>query len=60
MNYVLIPADKAANNVVVVRQLSYIDTLKLKLVDTTVYKLQRSLSEKVVFDGHGCPNPNHS
>ena len=53
MNYGLVPADKAANNVVVVRQLCYIDTLKLKLVDTNVYNLQPSLSEKLVFDGHG-------
>ena len=32
----------------------YINTLKRELVDTNAYKLQTSLSERVVFDGHGC------
>ena len=32
MNYVLVPADKTANNVVVVRRLYYINTLKRELV----------------------------
>ena len=32
----------------------YIDTLKCELFDTNAYKLQASLSEKVVVDGHGC------
>ena len=54
MNYVLVPADKAANNVVVVWQLYYIKTLKRELVDTNAYKLQPSLSERVIVDGHGC------
>ena len=40
MNYVLVPADKAASNVVVVWRLYYIDTLKRVLVDTKAYKLQ--------------------
>ena len=54
MKYVLVPADKAANNVVVVCCLYYIDTLKRELIDTNTCKLQASLSEKVVVDGHGC------
>ena len=54
MNYVLVPADKAANNVVVVWRLYYINTLKRELVDTNAYKLQPSLSERVIVDGHGC------
>ena len=54
MNYVLVPADRAATNVVVVWWLYYINTLKRKLVDTYAYKLQPSLSEKVIVDGHGC------
>ena len=31
----------------------YINILKRELVDTNAYKLQPSLSEKVVVDGHG-------
>ena len=56
MNYVLVPADKAANNVVIVLRLYYINTLKRELVDTNTctYKLQPSLSERVIVDGHGC------
>ena len=49
MNYVLVPADKAANNVVVVCQLYYINTLKRELVDTNAYKLQPFLSERVLM-----------
>ena len=59
MNYVLVPADKAANNVVVVRRLYYINTLKRELVDTNAYKLQPSLSERVIVDGHGCHTALH-
>ena len=33
MNYVLVPADKAANNVVVVLGLYYINTLKRSIQD---------------------------
>ena len=51
INYVLVPADKAANNVVVVRRLNYVNTLKRELVDTNAYKLQPSLSERVIVDG---------
>ena len=54
MNNVLVPADKTANNVVVVLRMYCINTLKRELVDTNAYKLQPSLSEKVVVDGHGC------
>ena len=59
MNYVLVPADKAANNVVVVWRLYYINTLKRELVDTNAYKLQPSLSERVIVDGHGCHTVLH-
>ena len=54
MNYVLVPAEKAANNVVVVWRLYYINTFKCELVDTNAYKLQPSLSESVVVDARGC------
>ena len=37
MNYVWVPADKAANNVVVVYRLYYINTLKCEPVDTNAY-----------------------
>ena len=59
MNYVLVPADKAANNVVVDCRLYYINTLKRELVDTNAYKLQSSLSERVIIDGHGCYTALH-
>ena len=59
MNYVLVPADKAANYVVVVWRLYYINTLKRELVDTNAYKLQPSLSERVIVDGHGCHTALH-
>ena len=54
MKYVLVPADKAAYNVVVVLRLFCINTLKRELVDINAYKLQLSLSERVVADGHDC------
>ena len=54
MNCVLVPADKATNNVVVVWLLYYIKNLKRELVDTKAYELQPSLSERVVVDEHGC------
>ena len=37
----------------------YINTLKRELVDTNAYKLQHSLSEKVIVDGHGCHTALH-
>ena len=54
MNYVLVPVDKAAYNAVVVWRLYYINTFKRELVGTNAYKLQPSLSERVIVDGHGC------
>ena len=59
MNCVFVPADKATNNVVVVWRLYYIKNLKRQLVDTEAYKLQPSLSERVVVDGHGCHTARH-
>ena len=58
MNFVLVPADKGANNVVAVWQLYYFNTLKRELVDTNAYKLQ-PLNERVVVDGHGCHTALH-
>ena len=54
MKCVLIPADKAASNAVIVLHLHYIDTLKRELINTYPIKLQASLSNKVVVDGHCC------
>ena len=53
--YVLVPADKAANNVVVVWRLHYINTLKQEISGTKAYK-ETSEEEKSVVNGH-C---NHS
>ena len=49
--YVLVPADKAANNVVVVWRLHYINTLKQERSGTNVYK-ETSEEEKSVVKGH--------
>ena len=49
--YVLVPADKAANNVVVVWLLHYINTLKQELSGTKAYK-ETSEEEKSVVNGH--------
>ena len=49
--YVLVPADKAANNVVVVWRLHYINTLKQELSGTKAYK-GTSEEEKSVVNGH--------
>ena len=57
MNSVLVPAYKADKNIVFVRRLYYINTLKRELVDTNACKLQPSLSERVIVDGHGCHKP---
>ena len=54
-----VPADKAANTVVFVRRLYYIKALKRELVDTNAYKLQPSLSERAIVDGHGCHTALH-
>ena len=40
-------------------RLYYINTLKCELVDTNAYKLQPSLSERVIVDGHGCHTALH-
>ena len=53
MNYVLVQAEKSANNVVINWRLYCIYTLKRELIDTNAYKLQAFLSERVVVDGHG-------
>ena len=37
----------------------YINALKRELVDTHAYKLQPSLSERVIDDGHGCHTALH-
>ena len=37
----------------------YINTLKRELVDTNAYRLQPSLSERVIVDGHGCHTALH-
>ena len=37
----------------------YINTLKRELVDTNAYKLQPSLSERVIVEGHGCHTALH-
>ena len=49
--YVLVPADKAANNVVVVWRLHYINTLKQELSGTKTYK-ETSEEKKSVVNGH--------
>ena len=48
--YVLVPADKAANNVVVVRRLHYINTLKQELSDTKAY--EQTSEEKSLINDH--------
>ena len=40
MKYVLVPADKAANSVVVVWPLYYVNTLKCELIDTDAYNFE--------------------
>ena len=49
--YVLVPADKAANNIVVVCRLNYINTLKQELNGTKAYK-ETSIDEKTVVNSH--------
>ena len=49
--YVLVTADKAANNVVAVWRLHYIDTLKQELCGTKVYE-QTSEKEKSVINNN--------
>ena len=54
---VLVPADKAANNVVVVFRLHYINTLKQELNGTKAYE-ETSIDEKSVFYSHSNEIPN--
>ena len=49
--YVLVPADKATNNVVVVWLLHYINTLKQELSGTKAYK-ETSAEKKSVVNGY--------
>ena len=49
--FVLVPADKAANNVVAVCRLHYINTLKQELNGTKAYE-ETSIDEKSVVDRH--------
>ena len=49
--YVLVPADKAANNVVVTCRLHYINTLKQELNGTKAYE-ETSSYEKTVVNSH--------
>ena len=55
--YVLVPADKAANNVVIVCRLHYINTLKQKLNGTKAYE-ETSINEKSVVYSHSNEIPN--
>ena len=50
-NYVLVPADKAAYNIVAVCRLHYINTLKQELNGTKAYK-ETSTDEKTVVYSH--------
>ena len=49
--YIWVPADKAANNVVVVWQLHYFNTLKQELSGTKAYEETSEVDKSVVF-GH--------
>ena len=51
MKYVLAPADKAANNVVVVWRLYYINTLKQELGSTKTYE-RISTDERSIVNTH--------
>ena len=55
--YVLVPADKAANNVVVVCRLHYINTLKQELNGTKAYE-ETSIDEKSVVYSYSNEIPN--
>ena len=55
--YVLVPADKAANNVVVVCRLHYIKHLKQELNGTKAYE-EASIDEKSVVYSHSNEIPN--
>ena len=51
--FVLAPADKAANNIVVVWKMYYINTLKQELSTAKTYEHNR-LDETPIVDGHQC------
>ena len=55
--YVLVPADKAANNVVIVCRLHYNNTLKQELNGTKAYE-ETSIDEKSVVYSHSNEIPN--
>ena len=50
-NYVLVPVDKAANSIVVVCRLHYINTIKQELKGTKAYK-EASTDDKTVINSH--------
>ena len=50
-NYVLVPADKTANNIVVACPLHYINTLKQELNGAKAYE-ETSTDEKIVVNSH--------
>ena len=54
--YVLVPADKSANNSVIVCRLYYINTLKQELNGTKAYK-ETSTDEKIVVNSHSNDMP---
>ena len=56
--YVFVPADKAANNVVVVCRLHYINTLKQELNGTKAYE-ETSIDEKSVVYSHSNEIPKN-
>ena len=54
--YVLVPADKATKNIVVVCRLHYMNTLKQELYGTKAYK-ETSTDEKTVVNSHSNDMP---
>ena len=54
--YVLVPADKAAINIVVICRLHYINTLKQELNGTKAYE-ETSTDEKTVVNSHSNESP---
>ena len=56
--YVLVPADRAANNIVVVCRLHYINTSKQVLYGTKAYEEETSIDEKSVVYSHSNEIPN--
>ena len=48
----LAPADKAANNVVVVCRLQFVNMFKQELGGTKAYELQPSIEERSVVNAH--------